>query len=119
VFDISIYDFEEFKMNVSGTVQAHRVSRIPGGDFTSTIEIASCQSKSLTDKSIRADKGPMRSSRIFDLTMPLCAPAFTTLSSPIRSSHTKKLSTGRCCSTKKTQDPNDGLDPQVLSTYPS
>jgi hypothetical protein len=34
VFDISIYDFEEFKMNVSGTVQAHRVSRIPGGDFT-------------------------------------------------------------------------------------
>jgi hypothetical protein len=79
---------------------------------TSTIEIASCQSKSLTDKSMRADKGPMRSSRIFDLTMPLCAstPTFTTLSSPTLPGYTKKPTTKRFCSTKKTQNPDNGLD---------
>lgn len=29
----------ELRMNISGSVQAHRVSRIPGGDFTLTSEI--------------------------------------------------------------------------------
>jgi hypothetical protein len=31
VFKNDIHDFEEFKMDLSGTVQAHRVSRVLGG----------------------------------------------------------------------------------------
>jgi hypothetical protein len=33
MFKNHIYDREEFKTNLNGSVQAHRVSRIPGGDF--------------------------------------------------------------------------------------
>jgi hypothetical protein len=33
VFEININKYKGYKINLSGSVQAHRVSRIPGGDF--------------------------------------------------------------------------------------